>query len=102
MRHLTNCFISCCAVVVVGCASYGKDFDISLFSHFKSGVTTKAEMISRVGQPSTQMSLGNGQTALTWTFTHSSIGASVKSKHAMAYFDKEDKLLRVTTSESTH
>jgi hypothetical protein len=101
MRDIKNLWVVCC-LVVAGCASYGKDFDISLFSQFKSGVTTKSQMISIVGNPSSQMSLGNGQTALTWTFTHTSIGASVKSKQAMAYFDKDDKLLKVTTSESTH
>ena len=90
------------AFVIAGCASVGSDFDMSQFSRFKEGVTTKNEIVSAVGKPTGQSSLGNDQTSLSWQFVTKTLGSSVKSKTATAIFDKEDRLVRVVTSESSY
>ena len=90
------------AMFFVGCASYGSDFDITKFSVFKNGVTTKSEMIKLVGSPNSQSNLGNGQTTATWQFVSKAVGSEAKSKIATAVFDSQDRLVRVTTSESKY
>ena len=106
MRYLDHFLVLACTVIVSNCASnanyasYGKDFDASLFSQFKNGVTTKTEVISAVGQPFTKTVVGNGETMLNWSFTHAIIHSKVELKNATAFFDKNDILLRVTVTES--
>lgn len=100
MRYLNNFLVLACVVIFSSCASYGKDFDTSLFSQFRNGVTTKTEMISLVGQPLTKTSTGNGETSLNWSFTYTTINSKIESKIAMAFFDKNDILLRVIISET--
>lgn len=90
------------ALVVAGCASYGADFDLSKFASFKEGVATKAEMIASVGPPASQSSLGNGHSASTWQYVTKTIGSNAKAKMATALFDSNDRLLKLTTSESSY
>ena len=100
MRYFNNFLVVACVFIFSSCASYGNDFDTSLFSQFKNGVTTKTEIISLVGQPLTKTSTGNGETSLNWSFTHAIINSKVESKIAIAYFDKNDILLRVILTET--
>lgn len=99
---MKSIFMSIAVVLMVGCASYGSDFDVNKFTGFKDGVTTKSEMIRAVGSPSSQSNLGNGRTAATWQFVSKTLGSDAKSKIATAVFDSQDRLVRVTTSESKY
>lgn len=89
-------------LILAGCASVGADFDMTKISKFKEDVATKSEILSEMGPPVRMSKIPNGQTELTWQFVTKSLGSSVKSKMATALFDKQDKLISITSSEASY
>ncbi|WP_207000674.1 hypothetical protein [Trinickia mobilis] len=56
-------------VALAGCVSSGVEVKPEQTSDFRAGVTTRQEVISRLGTPTTQATLPDGSTMLVYSFS---------------------------------
>lgn len=60
-------------LLAIGCASTGHKIEQSAVNRIQSGVTTKAEVVSLVGNPEMVTKKGNGDTVFVYHYTRSSV-----------------------------
>lgn len=103
-------------LVLTGCVSVGTQVKLDQLSGFTKGSTTYSDVITRLGQPNTVSTKSNGARSATYTYIHSQarpetyipfiggfIGGSDSTMNTAEFiFDKEDKLLEYSLSESNY
>lgn len=75
---LTLC---CVALLAVGCASTGNNFDENKLSQIKKGETTEQELVQMFGQPQNRSVNSDGVATLTWMYAE----ARVKGESFIPY-----------------
>ncbi|MFT4271189.1 MAG: hypothetical protein QM578_09275 [Pantoea sp.] len=76
MRKL---FIAMLSIVLAGCVYVGTNFDESKLANVQKGVTTKQEVISMFGEPTTTTVDSDGNEVLMWSYSiGSAFGANAK------------------------
>ena len=64
------------AVSISGCASSGTKVDQSALTDFKAGVTTKAEVVQRLGPPQSSSASSDGTQVVSYFFTETSVNGA--------------------------
>ncbi len=85
-----------------GCASAGRNFDDSQVSKIQKGVTTEQDLITMFGQPEQRSMNSEGQTVLTWMYTHGHVNGKSFIPFAGAFMggtNSESKSLTVTLKD---
>lgn len=104
------------AIITGGCVSVGTQVKLDQLSGFTKGITTYSDVVARLGTPNTVSTKSNGTRSATYTYVHSQArpetyipfiggfigGADSKVNTAEFTFDKEDKLLEYSLSESNY
>jgi hypothetical protein len=62
-----------CAVVMIGCASTGKNFDSRKINDIQKGKTTEADLVSMFGQPNQRGQNASGAKTMMWLYSESAI-----------------------------
>ncbi|NPE57739.1 hypothetical protein HLB27_03265 [Dickeya dadantii] len=57
------------ALSLVGCVSFGNNFDEARLAHVNKGQTTKQEVISLFGEPATTSIDSDGNQMLIWSYS---------------------------------
>lgn len=65
----TTAPIIICALVLVGCASSGKQFDTRKVNEIQKGKTTEADLFAMFGQPMARGQTGSGFKTFTWVYS---------------------------------
>ena len=78
MKHSSIVFAICIsALAFSGCAhTHGKKVDSAAVNQIQKGVTTKAELIARLGEPNSSTQRGDGGEMLMWRYTESQANAA--------------------------
>lgn len=100
MKNLLNILFA--LSTLAGCISTGVMVDLDKVAQFQKGVTTEADVISQLGQPTSVSTYGDIKTlAYSGTEAHPTglISSKAKSTFVMLQF-QNGKLLNVTTSQS--
>jgi hypothetical protein len=87
---------------VGGCASAGRDFDDTQVSSIQKGVTTEQDLITMFGQPENRSMNSDGQTVLTWMYTHGHVNGKSFIPFAGAFMggtNSASKSLTVTLKD---
>ena len=64
------------AVFIAGCASSGTKIDQSALTDFKAGVTTKDQVIQRLGAPQTNSASSDGTQVISYYFSETSVNGA--------------------------
>ncbi|MDR0274842.1 MAG: hypothetical protein LBI48_05810 [Burkholderiaceae bacterium] len=64
--------VAAAAVLLIGCAASGVKVDERKVESFKPGVTTKAQVVAALGQPTSQMSISDGISTLDYSYAEAS------------------------------
>ncbi len=97
---------------LAGCASSGTNVDPKVMASFQAGKTTKTEIITALGAPNGQATLGDGTSMITYAYVHAQAnaasfipvvglvagGASATTQQEAFFFDKNDVLARISTN----
>jgi outer membrane protein assembly factor BamE (lipoprotein component of BamABCDE complex) len=116
MRKLFAVLVLVLPFFVSGCASTGKKIDPTALSDFKAGVTTKSEVVQRLGPPQSSSSTSDGTQVVSYYFSESTVngatfipvvglfaGGSKGSASITTFiFDKNEILKSFTTTNSNH
>ncbi|WOX99978.1 hypothetical protein [Dickeya fangzhongdai] len=62
-------FISIISIILVGCVSFGSDFDEAKLVRVNKGQTTKQEVVSLFGDPATTTIDSDGNQMLIWSYS---------------------------------
>lgn len=65
-----RCLLFACLLLIGGCATTGTQIDAGQVKAFERGVTTRAEIESKLGQPNMVQTLPDGRAILTYTYAH--------------------------------
>ncbi|MCA1977635.1 MAG: hypothetical protein LDL19_00205 [Thiobacillus sp.] len=88
--------------LIAGCASSGVKVDQSKVSAFERGVTTRAQIETALGRPTSAMVMRDGKTVLTYTFANAQVrpesfipivgmfagGTDVRAESVTVYLDE--------------
>ena len=86
------------AIILSGCVYTGTNFDESKLANVQKGVTTKQEVISYFGEPSTTSVDSDGNEMLMWSYSiGSAFGADAK---VLAVKTHDGKVESYTVSKS--
>lgn len=102
------------AIAVAGCAATGVQVTDEQMSEFTPGETIKAEVVEKLGQPTSQTRLSDGTTVLTYTYAEYRTrpetfipyvgmfvgGGDTRSNHVTLTFDSNDVLADYSSSSS--
>lgn len=58
------------AILLAACSSIGTNFDEKKVQNIHEGVTTKADLISYFGEPTTRTVVAEGKEIYGWNYTH--------------------------------
>jgi hypothetical protein len=93
--------IGCATPAVVQSKEQGRKIDRAVLDAFQRGVTTRAEAILALGEPtSKKTNPADGSTTLAWNYVHTD-AAGTLSILALLQFDAQDKLLLKAVSQDT-
>ncbi len=68
-------------LMLVGCtASVGQNFDDSKLAHIKYDKTTRQDLISLFGEPSSETPFPEGQSILMWTWSQAKTGTTTEGR----------------------
>lgn len=104
------------ALVLAGCASSGVKVSDDQLSQFKEGQTTKQEVISVLGQPTTTMRNADGTTMVMYTYAEARTRASTfiplvgafvggmdtRSNNVVLTFDQQGVLQNTSSASSQY
>jgi outer membrane protein assembly factor BamE (lipoprotein component of BamABCDE complex) len=78
MKHSSILYAICIsALAFSGCAHvHGKKVDSAAVTQIQKGVTTKAELIAKLGEPNSTTQRGDGGEMLMWRYTESQTNAA--------------------------
>lgn len=62
-----------CSFGLAACASTGVKVDPNAMASFKVGQTTQAEVVGRLGEPTTSVVTANGERQLTYTYAEAQV-----------------------------
>lgn len=102
--------------LLAGCVSTGVQVKDEQLSSFKPGQTTKNEVFTALGQPTTQMRNADGTSMVIYTYLESRVrgasfipivgifagGADSRTNQVVLSFDAEGKLVGHSSSESAY
>lgn len=100
------------AIAIAGCAASGVRVTDDQVAHFQKGVTTKAEVLQALGQPTVQTRLADGSSVVVYSFYETAVrpatlipivgafagGADSRSNTMTLRFDQQGKLIDTTSS----
>lgn len=109
-------FAAFAAVALCSCVSTGVQVKDEQLSAFEAGKTTRQEVISALGNPTTQMRNADGTSTMIYSYTEASArpatyipfvgafvgGADSRSTMVTLTFDADGRLVSHTSSESAH
>ena len=91
--------ISMAAFIVTGCAVVGKAYDKEAVNTFQPGVTTKVEVIEKLGKPLVTQTNKDGEVLMQWKHVVGTpLGA--KGDALVLAFDKDGTFTRVHKTSS--
>lgn len=82
-------FASFLAILLIGCATYGKPITDSQLAQVEEGRSTKAEVVALFGAPLASTRNSDGTEVLSWGYSHVGFaGTSAKSQGLSVVFDQ--------------
>lgn len=105
---------SICLLALAGCASTGVKVDQNVVSSFQTGKTTYGEVLSRLGEPTTNTQSSNGTRTIVYTYAEAEVrpesfipvvglfvsGVDSKATSVALTFDKADVLTEYATAHA--
>lgn len=91
---MKNLLISLSCLIAVGCASYGRDFDMNAVHNFVKNETSFAEVQAKLGKPISSSFAPDGTVVYGWSYTSATLGSS-NAKSLMLKFSKSGKFEQV-------
>ncbi|MFJ6023557.1 hypothetical protein ACIQC9_03010 [Brevundimonas sp. NPDC092305] len=85
---------------LAGCMTSGPRFTMAEVRTLKPGVTTKAEAIALLGEPSARSAMADGSELLQWMFTEA-IYIAAEGRHVAILFGADGKMIRITHQSET-
>jgi len=82
-------------LLLAGCASTGRDFDISKIDQLQTGVSTVTDAVALLGPYSTEAVTNNMHT-YAWSFAHATAFGTGHAKTAILTFGPDGKLVSRT------
>ena len=78
----------------------GPDYDPALVEQLQPG-TSKAEVISQLGKPTTTVRLSDGSQQLMWTHSRGTMLGTASARSVMLMFDAEGRYLGLASQAQT-
>lgn len=114
MNNALKCSLFATVILIAGCAASGVKVSDQQLSQLQKGQTTRSELISKFGKPTTQSRNSDGTRTVIYNFaeyrtrpaTYIPIvglfagGSDIHTSHAAFRFDSSDRLIDFSTSES--
>lgn len=96
MRNLLLSTLIFACSLIAGCASVGRDFDITKADQLTPGVSTEADAKQLFGEPiTTQRNPDNGHELLVWQYAYGTgLGTGGGQKLAIS-FDEKGKMIAI-------
>ena len=94
---MTKLSVITAALLLAGCATVGRDFDISKADQLRPGVSTAADAVALLGPYSTE-SVTNGMHSYGWSYAHATAFGGAHGKTVVLTFGPDGKLVSRTTS----
>lgn len=88
------------ALASVGCATMGRPIDTAKVDAFKVGITTKAQVLEALGEPTSSTVSSAGTTVLMWTYAHAVAYGGATSTVVSCTFGSDGILTNKTVSGS--
>ncbi|MBA7848828.1 hypothetical protein HV205_31120 [Klebsiella sp. RHBSTW-00465] len=85
-------------VLLVGCATVGKDFPEQSVSSLQKGVTSEQTILATFGKPAYITSDSDGNKLYTWTYAHATAFSVAKGKALVIKINKEGLMDSYTVS----
>jgi hypothetical protein len=87
------------ALLASGCATVGKDIDMSAVDQLKPGVATVADAVALLGPYTSQAANSAGVTVYGWSYARTNgITGKMESKAVMLAFGPDGKLVQKSSS----
>lgn len=83
------------------CVSMGPNYDPAAISSFQPG-TSEAEVIAKLGKPTSTTTLGDGTRQLMWVHSKGTALGSASARSAMLLFDQSGKFVKVISMNETN
>jgi hypothetical protein len=76
-------------ILLVGCATVGKDFSESDVASIQKGVTTEQSILAKFGNPSSVTSDSDGNKIYGWTYAHANAFSVGQGKSLVVKINKD-------------
>ena len=84
-----------------GCVSMGPNYDPAAVSSIQPG-TSEAEVIAKLGKPTSITTLGDGTRQLMWVHSKGTALGSASARSALLLFDKSGRFVKVMSMNETN
>jgi hypothetical protein len=101
MRLNLRCALALAAAPVSGCVSMGPDYDPAVVEQLQPG-TSKAEVIARLGRPTTVATLPDGGQQLMWVHSRGTALGTARSRAVMLKFGPDGKYVGLVSQAETN
>jgi outer membrane murein-binding lipoprotein Lpp len=85
------------ALLLAGCATAGRDFDVSKADQLRPGVSTVSDAVALLGPYSTETDM-NGMHSYGWNYAHATAFGGAHAKMVVLTFGPDGKLRSRTVS----
>ncbi len=100
MSTILKAAVLALALMCSGCVSVGTNFNPAAVDQLQPGMT-KAEVISRLGQPNGQSTMADGREVLVWLFSEGNALGQGRSRTVTIIFDQNGRMTnQVTRSQA--
>lgn len=90
-----------CIGALSACASSGRQIDQQAVQSIETGVTTKQQLVDRLGPPVTQTFTQDGALSLSWFYVHVGFaGMSGQQQMLTVLFDQDEKVRRYSFTDN--
>ena len=96
---LRNKLVMVLMLLLSGCATYGREFDMAAVDKIVIGQTTKAEVIALFGSPIGISKTSDGHTFLAYSYSHATMGGAEVQTLSIA-IDRDGKVENTFTNST--
>lgn len=86
---------------VAGCVTMGPDYDPALVDTFQPGMS-KAEVVAKLGRPTTTASLPDGRQQLMWVHSRGNMLGRASGRAVMLMFGQDGRYIGLVSSSETN
>lgn len=89
------------ALACSACVSMGPNYDPAAISSIEPG-TSEAEVIAKLGKPTSTTTLGDGTRQLMWVHSKGTALGSASARSVMLLFDQTGRFVKVMSTNETN